>query len=191
MGAAAATLLLFVSLVVPAIALAHERGTIANGKYDVVVGWDVEPAVESQKNAASIRITRAGTDPAEPVEGTEKMLKVEIRHGAQAREFRLRAVFGQRGYYVADLAPTRPGDYIFTFIGTIEGEPVRAQFASNRVAPIREIQFPVDIGSPGETRVELQNVRTLAYAGIVVGVLGLLAAAAAVTGIRRRIAGRT
>ena len=31
------------SLALPATASAHERRTIANGKYDVVVGWDIEP----------------------------------------------------------------------------------------------------------------------------------------------------
>ena len=37
-------LLLLVLLALPATtAFAHERRTIANGKYDVVVGWDIEP----------------------------------------------------------------------------------------------------------------------------------------------------
>src|ERR1700680_3028652 len=87
----------------PSISLAHERRTVAGGKYDVVVGWDTEPAFVSQKNAASIRISRAGTNPAEPVTGAENSLKVDIRQGAQTRSFDVRAVFGQPGYYVADL----------------------------------------------------------------------------------------
>src|SRR5205085_531383 len=96
---------LLAGLLVPGTALAHERRTIGNGKYDLTVGWDVEPALEGQKNAASIRISKAGTNPAEPVAGAEKTLKVQIRQGAAIREFPLRAVFGQQGYYVADLLP--------------------------------------------------------------------------------------
>src|ERR671934_3158253 len=103
--------LLLLTLLLPASALAHERRTIGNGKYDVVVGWDVEPAYLGQKNGASIRISQAGSNPAVPVTGAEKTLKVQIRQGATTREFLLRAVFGQKGYYVADIVPTRDGDY--------------------------------------------------------------------------------
>src|SRR5215510_11697492 len=78
----------------PSISFAHERRTIGSGKYDVVVGWDVEPAYSNQKNGASIRISKAGTNPAEPVSGADKTLKVDIRQGATTRSFPLRAVFG-------------------------------------------------------------------------------------------------
>src|SRR4051812_22351022 len=97
------SLLLLAALLAPASASAHERRTIGNGKYGVVVGWDVEPAYQSEKNAASIRISQAGSNPAVPVQGAEKTLKVQIRQGATTREFPLRAVFGQGGYYVADI----------------------------------------------------------------------------------------
>src|SRR4051812_41272206 len=95
----------------PATALAHERRTVAGGKYDVVVGWDVEPAYQGQKNGAGIRISQAATSPAVPVEGADRTLRVQIRQGAQTKEFPLRAVFGQPGYYLADIIPTRAGDY--------------------------------------------------------------------------------
>src|ERR1700704_3751655 len=107
-------LLVLATIALPATALAHERRTIAAGKYDVVVGWDVEPAYQGQKNAASIRISQAGSNPAVPVTGAEKTLKVQIRQGAQIRDFSLRPVFGQAGYYAADILPTRQGDYIWT-----------------------------------------------------------------------------
>ena len=60
-------LALFALIAAPTSALAHERRTIGNGKYDVVVGWDVEPAFLGQKNAASIRISKAGSSPAEGI----------------------------------------------------------------------------------------------------------------------------
>src|SRR3979411_3125314 len=80
---------------VPGIALAHERRTVANGKYDVVVGWDVEPAFVDMKNGASIRIMDAGTT--NPIAGADKTLKIQIRQGASTQAFSLRAVFGQNG----------------------------------------------------------------------------------------------
>ena len=95
---------LLVLLLAPGTALAHEHRTIANGKYDVTVGWDIEPTFVGVKNAASIRIMDAGTS--NPVTGAEKGLKLAIRQGASTQSFPLRP-FGQPGYYVADIVPTR------------------------------------------------------------------------------------
>src|ERR1700738_970317 len=115
-------------LVSPTAAFAHEQRPIAGGKYDVVVGWDVEPAYLNEKNGATIRISQAGSTPAVPVEGADKTLKVQIRQGAQNKEFALRAVFGQTGYYTADIVPTRAGDYVWTFVGTINADQVNEKF---------------------------------------------------------------
>lgn len=180
--------LLFGLLTVPTSALAHERRTVAGGKYDVVVGWDVEPAFTSEKNAASIRISKAGSDPAEPIEGADKTLKLQLKQGASTRDVPLRAVFGQKGYYVADFVPTRAGDYQWTFTGAINGDPVNETFDTadgkfDKVGPIADLQFPVAAADSVQlaaatqaAQADAQSARTLAYVGIGLGVVGLLAA---------------
>ncbi len=172
-------------LLVPGTALAHERRSVANGKYDVVVGWDVEPAYIAMKNAAGIRIMDAGTTNA--VTGAEKGLKLAIRQGASTQTFPLRAMFGQSGYYVADIVPTRVGDYQWMFSGDINGTAVNETFDTadgkfNAVEPAAALQFPVQLGDPAQSaaavqtaQADAQGARTLAYVGIAVGVLGLLA----------------
>jgi hypothetical protein len=189
--AVAPLLLLIAAFSVPTSAFAHERRTIAQGKYDVVVGWDVEPAFQGLKNAASIRISQAGSNPALPIQGAEKTLKVQIRQGASTKEFPLRAVFGQQGYYVADIVPTREGDYQWTFVGSINEDQVNDKFDSadgkfNGVESIAALQYPVALPDPAQStaaaaaaQADAQGARTLAYVGIGVGVLGLLAALAA------------
>jgi hypothetical protein len=169
----------------PASALAHERRTVANGKYDVVVGWDVEPAYAGIKNGAGIRIMDAGTT--NPVQGAEKTLKIAIRQGASTQSFPLRAVFGQNGYYVADLVPTRDGDYQWMFTGTINGDAVNETFDTadakfNKVEPQSALQFPLALPDPAQSASAVQaaqadaaTARTLAYVGIGLGILGLLA----------------
>jgi hypothetical protein len=169
------------------IALAHERRTIGSGKYDVVVGWDAEPAYVGQKNAASIRISKAGTNPAEPVAGADKTLKVEIRQGAATRTFALRAVFGQPGYYGADIVPTRAGDYVWTFAGSIGDDQINEKFDSadgkfDGVQAASDLEFPLAAPDPAELATELQTTRgaaqmgqTVGIAGLAVGVLALLA----------------
>jgi hypothetical protein len=186
--------LLIALLFVPTSALAHERRTIAGGKYDVTVGWDVEPAFEGQQNGAGIRITKAGTDPAQPVEGAEKTLKVQIRQGGQMREFALHTVFQKPGYYVADIVPTRSGDYQWTFVGQIENDQVNETFDTadgkfDGIKPIADLQFPVKVGGAAEAaqtagaiteaQAAAQKAQMLAYIGIGVGIVGLLAALAA------------
>ncbi len=171
-------------------ALAHERRTLGGGKYDVVVGWEVEPAYVGEKNAASIRISKAATNPAEPVAGVEKTLKVDIRQGAQSKTFELRAVFGQPGYYVADIIPTREGDYVWTFNGSIGGDKVAENFDTadgkfNAVERAARLEFPLAAPDPAQVTTDIQSARsaaesaqTVAWLGVSVGVLGLLAAAA-------------
>jgi len=173
----------------PGTALAHERRTVANGKYDVVVGWDVEPAYVDMKNAAGIRIMDAGTT--NPVAGADKTLKVQIRQGANTQAFPLRAVFGQNGYFVADILPTRDGDYQWIFTGAINAEAVNETFDTadgkfNKVEPQTALQFPLALSDPAQSAAAVQaaqtdaaSARTLAYVGIAVGVLGVLAGAAA------------
>jgi hypothetical protein len=175
-------------LIAPSLSLAHERRTIGGGNYDVVVGWDTEPAYVNQKNAASVRISRAGTNPAEPVTGAEKTLKVEIRQGAQTKSFDLRAAFGQPGYYLADIVPTRDGDYVWTFVGSIGGDQISEKFDTadgkfNAVQAGSDVQFPIPAPDPAQMVSELQGARaaaqsaqTVGFIGVGVGALGLLAA---------------
>src|SRR5437588_12250716 len=102
-GALVALLLTILSQ--PKAALAHERRTIA-GKYDVVVGWDKEPAFVNQPNAAGITVYQAGTQ--NPVEGLEKTLKISIAFGGrEGKEFPLNASDEVKGHYTADIIPTR------------------------------------------------------------------------------------
>jgi hypothetical protein len=176
------------ALLVPGSALAHEHRAIGNGQYNVTVGWDTEPAYVGLKNAAGIRIADANN---QPVVGADKTLKVQIRQGASTREFPLRAVFGQDGYYLADLIPTRDGDYQWTFVGSIGDQQINEKFDSadgkfNGVEPQTALQFPLTQPDPTQMNSALQAAqadasaaRTLAYVGIVLGVLGILAAAGA------------
>lgn len=196
LAAAAVISLVLVALAVPATALAHERRTIANGQYDVVVGWSVEPAYVGMTNTATIRIMNAGTTT--PVTGADKTLKLTIRQGASTQPFPLTPAFGQDGLYQADIVPTRVGDYQLIFTGTIGDASMNETFDTadgkfDAVQPANAVQFPVQIGDPVENaqaaqaaQADAQSARTLAIAGIGVGVIGLIAALVALGyGMRR------
>ncbi|HEY2596277.1 MAG TPA: hypothetical protein VGK33_20485 [Chloroflexota bacterium] len=174
--------LLLVLLLAPGTALAHERRTIANGKYDVVVGWNVEPPYAGQMNQATIRIMNAGTTT--PVTGADKSLKLAIRQGASTQAFPLKPT-STDGFYTADIMPTRVGDYQWIFTGDINGDAVNETFDTadgkfDAVGEATAVQFPVPLGDPAANvaavqaaQSDAQSARVLAVVGIVVGVLGL------------------
>jgi len=171
---------LFRSLLLsPLTSPTYDRRTLADGELDVAVGWDIEPAIEGQKNAASLRVVRAHSNPSQPIEGVDSTLKVRVHQGADTRELPLRAVHGHRGNYVADFIPTRAGNYSFTFVGTIEGHPIDELFDStdgafSSVRPVAEMEFPPHVvGVPEATAV---STRALAAAGVGIGVVSLLIA---------------
>lgn len=126
-------------------ASAHERRTVA-GTYTFVVGFMTEPALLEEPNGISLTVTNAQTNA--PVEGLEKTLKADVMAGGQSKTVDLRARFGQKGAYTADLIPTRAGTWTFVFHGTIEGTQIHEQFESgpgrfNDVQPKSDLQFPV------------------------------------------------
>ncbi len=175
-------------LCLPGVVSAHEHRTIAAGKYDVVVGWDTEPPYVNVHNGAGIRISRAGTNPAQPVLGAEQTLKVQIRQGAESRTFPLRPVTAQPGYYVSDIVPTRPGDYIWRFSGTVGTDQIDETFDTSdgkfdAVASGTSVEFPVAAPDPDQVNQQLQaadasiqRAQLVAYIGAGLGVLGVLVA---------------
>jgi hypothetical protein len=188
LAAVAAIAALVALLATPALSLAYERRTIGGGKYDVVVGWDTEPAFVNDHNAASIRISKAGTNPAQPVTDAEKTLRVQIQQGSQTQQFALRGVFGQPGYYVADVVPTRAGDYVFTFTGTLGTDQINEIFSSadgkfGAVSATSDIEFPTAAPDPDQVNAQLQaadattqRALTVAYIGVALGLLGCVLA---------------
>ncbi|MCX6024604.1 MAG: hypothetical protein NTZ05_23310, partial [Chloroflexi bacterium] len=123
------------------------------------------------------------------------------------KEFPLKARFGMKGAYTADLIPTKAGAYIFHFTGTINGQQVTEKFESgpgrfNDVQAPTALQFPEPVQTAGEMQRLVSDAsarataaeavagqaRMIGFGGIFVGVLGLLAGGAALMAARRPVA---
>ncbi|MBI2830280.1 MAG: hypothetical protein HYX81_03885 [Chloroflexi bacterium] len=186
-------------------AFAHERRDV--GKYQIVVGWIIEPALEGQKNGVDFRVTNSETQ--QPVEGAEKTLQVEITHVPTGvlKVFNLRTIFRDPGHYTTDLILTAPGHYRMRFLGTIEGTPVNETFNSrsggggfNDVESSADIQFPIKVAEVREIEAVVRHIEeenheleegmarasTMAILGIVLGALGTIAGAASLITSRRK-----
>ena len=182
---------LVILLLAPGIVRAHEKRTIA-GKYDVLVGWDKEPPLINQPNAAGIFITQNG----QPVTGVEKTLKVDIAFGGNTpKEFDLEASDERPGYYLANLIPTRAGDYIWTFVGTINGDQINEKFESgpdtfDTVGDGSDLDFPQPATDPVVLANQVNAVQSQASLALLVGAVGLVVGiaglAVGVIAVRRR-----
>jgi len=177
-------------------ALAHERRVL--DKYQLVVGFDDEPALQGEPNGMQLTVT-VPTEGNRAVEGLADTVKASVAAGGgQPKEFPLRAVFGQPGRYVADFIPTRSGTYIFNFTGSIEGTPVNERFESgpgrfDDVKAVDQLQFPEAVPPGNEVARTARaaddraaaaeeaaaSARNLGIAGVGVGLVGIVIGAIA------------
>ncbi len=196
--------LLLATVALPGTASAHETRELAGGKYQAVVGFLDEPAVENQMNGLDLTVT-SKTEQVDgkpkPIEGLEKTLQAQVIYGggAQTMDLTVERRFGQPGKYAAHFMPTRPGDYTFRVYGEIEGQRIDERFSSSpttfsSVEPLAELQFPQQVSVPADLQSRLDAAETwantaqwLGIGGLVVGLLGLGTAAYAL--MRRPAAG--
>lgn len=138
-------LTLFVLLLLPATALAHEtRVYEINGvEYEIIVGSVVEPAIVDDRNGVSVEIVRDGAF----FVGAQDMLQVEISAGEQKRTLSLNPLYGYQGQYKANFIPTVPTTMTYRVFGTLENVPVNLSFECNPAGHPKseDVLSPVEI----------------------------------------------
>ena len=212
LAAGAAALLVLSLALVAAPAFAHE--TTKAGELALELGWGTEPAYTGQLNTVQLIVTHeADGDPINDP-GARLTATVTYGEQSQEFElaptYGAGTGVGNPGEYTALIIPTAPGDYTFHVKGTVGGAKVDLEVTSSpkTFSPVEDaqaVQFPVKV--PGTEQVaqrldkELQRVatadlvrnmdddvasaRTLGYAGIAVGLVGVVLAAVALL-VRRR-----
>jgi hypothetical protein len=133
---ATGTLLLFASVVNMQFALAHQRQlfTIGDKDYLFVVGSLNEPIFVDDKSGVDFAAYLPNaTDPlnsdangTRPIEGLERMLKVEISAGNKNKTLDFEPAYGEPGHYEAPFFPTVETTYNYTLFGDINGTAFRA-----------------------------------------------------------------
>ena len=203
-----------VLLVAPlaAAAAAHEEHKV--DKYTVEVGFGTEPAYAGVINSVQLIITTNGK-PVTDAKGLKVAVSTGDSQPKQmALEPYFSDEFGTPGDYRAFFIPTAPGAYTFKVTGTLGGKKVDQSYTSGKdgfdeVTDPAEVQYPVQQPSGSQltsrldretTRLnaalaaqraaaddEVAGARRLATIGLIVGVLGLLAAVGVgVLALRRR-----
>ncbi|MGH2787053.1 MAG: hypothetical protein ACRDJV_03955 [Actinomycetota bacterium] len=142
-----------VVLLVPALpASAHESRKV--GPYEFVVGWADEPTFTGAKNAVSLSISDFQSE--RPItEDVDVAMDVEVLFEDASTSLTMEPTFSDPSVFEADLAPTRPGEYTFHFVGAVGDLEVDESFTSgpetfNSPVELNEIQFPVQDPSTAE-----------------------------------------
>jgi hypothetical protein len=194
MGALAIAGLLLAGLV--ATTSAHETREV-EGEFEFVVGFMTEPAYVDEMNGLDLRISYLNGDDAaeddeaeaddqyasdaQPVENAQETLRAAIQFGGDSQELDLRAVWGQPGHYTADVIPTVTGAYSFQITGEIDGVQINETFSAgpdtfSEIEPRAALEFPESAGS---SSTDDNQIAAFGIAGIVAGLLGLVAGGAA------------
>jgi hypothetical protein len=140
-------------------AFAHEQRQV--GAYQLTVGWLNEPTYVDAQNAAIVIIKDAQGNLVDDL-GDQQKLQVTVSTGNQtstpldmAASFDPDSGLGTHGEFLANIMPTRAGDYTFHFTGTIRGQKIDEKFTSgpktfNTVDEPTASQFPVKDPSIGQ-----------------------------------------
>lgn len=157
--------------------LAH--GHVEVGKYELVIGFRSEPAVQGEPNGLDLTVTNLETG--ERVNGLAETLRVEIIYGSSSRELEISPRFGQEGAYTADLLPTAAGDYTWHIWGDIEGTPVDVNMTSSpdtfsSVQPKASISFPAEEPATADLSAQAAGAARSAQTALIVAGIGLLVA---------------
>jgi hypothetical protein len=166
-------------------AAAHTR--VELGPYVVIVGWEIEPPIVGERNQIVIDL-REGEN---PVTGAEAGLSVEVLYAGRSYRSNLTPTM-RPGYYHVEILPTVRGQYSVRLFGTLGETEIDQTIDPEPVFAADRLQFPEPQPEPRELvqrldalENDLQTARTLALAGVVVGVLGLLTAVFALWSRRR------
>jgi len=176
-------------------ALAHVEIDVGDGQYVMEVGFRDEPAYLGLPNALTLSVEQYATGGTEPVNDLAATLSAEVSRDGRVMSLPLVPV--GEGEYEAAFVPTATGDYTFHIFGTIGEAPVDESVTSgpttlNSVEPLSTIEFPQPRPDPAQLQIAVADAnaaaataRTLGIAGIVAGVLGLIAGAASLARSRQ------
>jgi len=128
----------------PLTASAHEGREVADGQYELTVGFLDEPAFVGLKNGLDLAVMRTapaagspaagdgedGHDDANAVDGLSGSLQAQVIYGGETMDLELEPAFGEPGHYQSIFFPMAEGDYQFRIFGEIEGNAIDETFES-------------------------------------------------------------
>ncbi|MEO9321635.1 MAG: hypothetical protein ABI361_13290 [Nitrososphaera sp.] len=129
-------------------ASAHVSKTFGN--LTVELGWNNEPAIAGQLNAAQLTIFTGSSSKPQPVLNAVSNLDATLQYGTVTKKLDFLPSGTTDGQYLATILPTREGSYSVHFKGTVNNQNIDTTINLDDVASSSTIEFPpVSSGSTG------------------------------------------
>jgi hypothetical protein len=116
------------------------------GNLTVELGWNNEPALTDQMNAAQLTVYTGSIDKPQYVINAVANLQTTLVYGTTTKSITFLPSPTTEGQYLATILPTREGTYTVTLKGTINGQNIDTQIPLDDVADVNTVAFPAGTG---------------------------------------------
>jgi hypothetical protein len=112
------------------------------GNLSLELGWNVEPALTGQMNAAQLTVYTGSSDKPQYVINAVANLAATLQYGTVTKQLEFLPSPTQDGQYLATIIPTKEGTYTVQFKGNIQGQAIDTSINLDDVASADTINFP-------------------------------------------------
>ena len=116
------------------------------GDLSLELGWNVEPALTGQMNAAQLTVFTGSSDKPQYVVNAMANLQTTLQYGTVTKQLQFLPSPTTEGQYLAPIIPTKEGTYVVIFKGNVQGQTVDATINLDDVASADTVNFPTTGG---------------------------------------------
>ncbi len=128
------------------------------GNYIVELGWNNEPALTGQMNAAQLTVVKGShVETGQPVINALANMTFLVQYGTITKSLNFLPSPTVNGQYLATLLPTQAGTYTVIMNGTIEDQQVNTEIPLDEVASVDTVSFPQTGGSTGSNNAAINS----------------------------------
>src|SRR5262249_53096269 len=117
------------------------------GDLSLELGWNVEPALTGQMNAAQLTVYTGSSDKPQYVINAVGNLQATLQYGTVTKQLEFLPSGTTDGQYLAPIIPTKEGTYTVVIRGTVQGQTIDTSINLDDVASADTINFPPTGGS--------------------------------------------
>ena len=128
-----------IGMIVPSFA----HTTVEVDKYEIEVGWGIEPPIVGIRNDIVLKIIEPGDSEGshKGVVNVFKNLEATTMYGGATKKIEVNSD-PRPGYYFSPIIPTKTGSYIIDLKGEIDGTPIEVQIPVEDVESTSVLDFP-------------------------------------------------
>jgi len=151
------TTILLVLVIMPLFSTAFAHQTVNVDKYEIEVGWDIEPPIVGFRNSITFEISEVESESVKAgVTNAFKNLQAIAKFGGITKTLDINSD-PRAGHYFSNIIPTRTGTIEIDLKGEINGVAVDVSIPVEDVETTAVLDFPPSTSSSGQDVAALKN----------------------------------